>query len=96
VTAWFESRYILKTIRGLRALRPQVGDVVSSAGWKAGERRVISTIQDSGRIFMKLKPVRSAWPNNLETVERVGSPGYAAVSRPLHSVRTFCESSVSI
>lgn len=78
VTAWFESRYILKTIRGLRALRPQVGDVVSSAGWKAGERRVISTIQDSGRIFMKLKPVRSAWPNNLEMVERVGSRGYAA------------------
>jgi hypothetical protein len=83
VTAWFESRYILKTIRGLRALQPQVGDVVSSVGWKPGEQRVISSIQDSGRIFMKLKPVRSAWPNNLETVERFGSPGYVAAVKSI-------------
>ncbi|MBD8467067.1 DUF4263 domain-containing protein [Plantibacter sp. CFBP 8798] len=81
LSAWFESRYILKTVRGLRALRPQVGDVVVSGGWKAGERRVISTIHDSGRVFMKLRPPRSAWPNNLEVIERVGSPGYAAAFR---------------
>ncbi len=78
VSAWFESRYILKTVRGLRNLKPEVGDVVSCAGWREGERRVISTIQDSGRIFMKLKPVRSAWPNHLEMVARVGSPQYEA------------------
>lgn len=81
VSAWFESRYMLKTARGLRLLQPAVGDVVSSAGWKAGERRVISSIQDNGRVFMKLKPIRSAWPNNLELVERVGALGYAAAAK---------------
>jgi hypothetical protein len=83
VSAWFESRYALKTARGLRSLQPSVGDVVASAGWKVGERRAISSIQDNGRVFMKLKPVRSAWPNHLEIVERVGSTGYAAAVKSI-------------
>ena len=76
VSAWFEARYMLKTARGLRTLQPEIGDVVTSAGWKAHEKRVISTIQENGRVFMKLKPVRSAWPNHLAILERVGSVGY--------------------
>jgi len=78
VSAWFETRYMQKTIRGLREVQPGIGDVVSSAGWKSNERRVISSIGSDGRVFMKLQPVRSAWPNNLTVLERVGSKGHAA------------------
>ncbi len=83
VSAWFESRYMLKTVRGLRAVQPGIGDVVSSAGWKDGERRVVSSIGSDGRVFMKLQPVRSAWPNNLEVSERVGSIGHAPAVKAL-------------
>lgn len=78
VSSWFAARYMLKTARGLRALKPSVGDIVRQAGWKAGEQRVISSIGDNGRIFMKGLPLRSAWPNSLEHVSRIGSKGYSA------------------
>ena len=85
VSAWFETRYMLKTIRGLRNVQPEIGDIVSSAGWKSGERRTISSIGGDGRVFMKLQPVRSAWPNNLVVLERVGSKGYAAAVKSINN-----------
>lgn len=78
VSSWFASRYMLMTARGLRALKPAVGDIVRQAGWNEGEQRVISSISDSGRIYMKGRPSRSAWPNHLASVARVGSKGYDA------------------
>lgn len=61
VSAWFAARYMLKTVRGLNAVKPEVGDIVLSDGWP-GERRVISSIGDSGRVYMKGRPGRRAWP----------------------------------
>lgn len=78
LSAWFEARYTLKTVRGLRELKPEVGDIVSSGGWREGERRVISSISDNGRINMKGRPARGAWPNHLQIVARNTDPGYAA------------------
>lgn len=83
VSGWFEARYMLKSARGLRVLRPTVGDVVTSTGWSRGERRAISSIGDDGRVYMKLQPVRSAWPNNLQMVERVGADGHAAATQSI-------------
>lgn len=84
VSAWFETRYIMKTIRGLREVQPGIGDVVTSAGWKSGERRAVSSIGSDGRVFMKLQPVRSAWPNNLTVLERVGSTGHAVAVKSIN------------
>lgn len=79
VSAWFEARYTLKTVRGLRELEPVPGDIVTSAGWVAGEQRVVSSVSSSGRIFMRGTPARSAWPNHLEIVARVGEPQYSKI-----------------
>jgi hypothetical protein len=76
VTAWFTARYALKTVRGLRLLKPSPGDVVSSEGW-GGESRIVSSIGPDGRVYMKGRPSRSAWPNNLELVLRKGGAGYS-------------------
>src|SRR4051812_13853613 len=53
VSAWFAARYALKTSRGLRNLKPCVGDIVTSGGWTGGEQREISSIGDNGRVYMK-------------------------------------------
>ena len=76
VSAWFAARYMVMTARGLRSNRPGIGDVVTSSAWP-GEQRVISSIGDDGRVYMKGRPARKAWPNHLQIVERVGEPGYA-------------------
>lgn len=88
VSALFEARYMLLTARGLRSSQPSVGDVVESAGWQTGERRVISSIGANGRVYMKRLPARAAWPNHLTTVARVGAAGHAeAVSAVDAAVR---------
>lgn len=79
VTAWFAARYALKTARALRILRPEIGDVVECTGWAGGERRLVSSIGNSGRVYMKRHPPRSAWPNHLTIVARVGSAKYSEI-----------------
>lgn len=81
VSAWFAARYMVKTIRGLRSLQPEPGDIVTSPGWAGGERRVVSSIRGDGRVMMRRHPARSAWPNHLTVVARFGSGGYEALER---------------
>ncbi|MCB0910005.1 MAG: DUF4263 domain-containing protein [Propionibacteriaceae bacterium] len=73
VRAWFQARYMQKTVRGLRELKPEPGDVVALAG---GEMRVVSSIGKDGQVHLKNRPRRSAWPNNLSLVKRRGAEGY--------------------
>lgn len=70
VSAWFASRYMLLTARGLRDLRPLVGDVVTRGD--SPERMVISSIADNGRVYMKGGRGKFAWPNHLTVVARDG------------------------
>jgi len=77
VSAWFAARYMVMTARGLRDIRPDIGDVVTSTAWP-GEQRVISSIGDDGRVYMKGRPPRRAWPNHLSIVSRAGQTGHAA------------------
>lgn len=60
VSAWFAARYMLMTARGLKATKPGIEDVVTSEAWP-GERRVVSSIGDDGRVYMKGRPPRRAW-----------------------------------
>ncbi len=76
LSAWFESRYMVKTLRGLRALQPNVGDVVRCSGWGDEDHRIVSSIGENGRIYAKGRPSRKAWPHNLEIVSRVGQSGH--------------------
>lgn len=69
VTAWFEARYMLMTIRGLRTLRPEPGDVVAEHQL-GGALRIVSSVGAGGRIYFR--GGRSAWPNHLEPVVRAG------------------------
>lgn len=78
LSGWFAARYALKSARGLRSIQPGIGDVVSSVGWDEGERRVISSIGEDGRVYMRYLPARRAWPDYLTVVARLGSEGYAA------------------
>lgn len=75
VSAWFAARYMLMTARGLRDIQPAIGDVVASQAWP-GERRVISSIGDDGRVYMKGRPARKAWPNHLNVIARAGQAAY--------------------
>ncbi len=78
VSAWFASRYMLLTARGLRELRPRNGDVVARGD--SPDRMVISSIGDNGRIYMKGGRGRSAWPNYLTVIARDGeSEDYATL-----------------
>jgi hypothetical protein len=86
VSAWFRARYMLKASRGLRDLKPEVGDVVTSSGWNPSENRIISSIRPKdGRIFMRGAPPRAAWPNNLTMVEKADSPQYESVAKAVIS-----------
>lgn len=76
VSAWFQARYMLKTARGLRDLKPSEGDVVSAPS-KLSSNRVISSIGEDGRVHFRGRPAGRAWPNNLVMVEPVGSPHHA-------------------
>lgn len=71
VSAWFATRYMQMTILGLESLKPEVGDIVASSAWRS-EVREVSSISETGRVYMKGRPSRSAWPNHLELVTRVG------------------------
>jgi hypothetical protein len=71
VSAWIATRYMDKTARGLRALQPVPGDVVEGHDQIIG-KRVVSSISDSGRVHLKGRPTRSAWPNYLRMVSRPG------------------------
>lgn len=79
VSAWFQARYMLKTARGLRELKPCDGDVVSAPSGPSSNR-VISSIGEDGRVYFRGRPAGRAWPNNLVMVEPVGSPGHAEVA----------------
>ena len=76
LSAWFAARYVLKTVRGLREVRPEVGDVVTSVSWGKGERRVISSIASNGRVYMRHHPPLSAWPNSLTIVSRLSDENH--------------------
>lgn len=76
VSAWFAARYMIMTARGLRDIEPRVGDVATSTAWP-GEKRVISSIGDDGRVYMKGRPPRKAWPNHLSISSRAGEAGHA-------------------
>ncbi|WP_104090820.1 Shedu anti-phage system protein SduA domain-containing protein [Cryobacterium sp. N19] len=81
VSAWFSARYMVMTSRGLRALRPEPGDVVSGQSGAMGNR-VISTISDDGHINLKGRPTARVWPNHLVSIARVGTPEHSeAVSQ---------------
>lgn len=69
ISAWFESRYMVITAKGLRDLKPGEGDVVTRPDNPA-EHMVISSISDSGRVYMKGGRGKSAWPNHLDLVSR--------------------------
>lgn len=75
VSAWFAARYMLMTARGLKATKPGIEDVVTSEAWP-GERRVVSSIGDDGRVYMKGRPPRRAWPNRLKIIARPGQAKY--------------------
>lgn len=67
VSAWFQSRYMLMTARGLRAVRPEPGDVVMEH--RVGKvLRTISSVSEDGRIYFR--GGRSSWPNHLTMVVR--------------------------
>lgn len=76
VSAWFAARYMIMTARGLRDIQPGIGDVVTSQAWP-GERRVISSIGYDGRVYMKGRPARKAWPNHLNVIVRAGQTAFA-------------------
>lgn len=77
VSAWIAVRYSEKTLRGLWSLQPVVGDVV--VGAEAIGRRLISSVGSNGRVYLRGRPTRSAWPDNLERVSRAGDANYDAV-----------------
>lgn len=81
VSAWFDARYKLLTVRGLRKLKPRVGDVVTRAD-SPSENMVVTSIHDSGRLFMKGGRGKRAWPNHLTLVARDGeSDNYEALAK---------------
>lgn len=76
--ARFAATYGLKTARGLRALRPQQGDIVrlNAPEREPQLRREISSIGDNGRIYLRGLPSKSAWPNYLTVIARAGEAGH--------------------
>lgn len=84
LSAWFEARYMIKSARGLRAAQPNVGDIVATMS-QPDDLRVISSIGEDGRVYMKGRPPRKAWPNHLSVVERVGGAKYAALVASVES-----------
>ena len=76
LSAWFAARYMLKTAAGLRDLKPEPGDVVEGA--PAIARRVVSSVGETGRVYLRGMPTRSAWPNHLVMDTRSSDPGHSA------------------
>lgn len=85
VSAWFQARYMLKTARGLRDLKPSEGDVVSAPSGPSSNR-VISSIGEDGRVYFRGRPAGRAWPNNLIMIEPTGSPRHAEVAAAVDAV----------
>lgn len=80
VSAWIGSRYILKRLRGLRALQPREGDVVRSLGPNSNVM-LVSSIDNRGRVHMRGGRGLGAWPDNLQFVARRGqSDDYDALA----------------
>lgn len=69
VSAWFAALYMGLTARGLRALQPQIGDVVRRLD-SPGEPMIISSISGAGVVHMKGGRGKRSWPNHLEVVAR--------------------------
>ncbi|MFI2489937.1 Shedu anti-phage system protein SduA domain-containing protein [Promicromonospora kroppenstedtii] len=69
ISAWFEARYMLLTVQGLRGLEPCVGDIVSRFD-APDEHMVVSSIGEKGVIYMKGGLGKRSWPNYLEMVAR--------------------------
>lgn len=82
VSAWFAARYAIKTAIGLRTLRPEPEDIVFTPGLER-ERRLISSIGSDGRVHMKGRPPRRAWPNYLQVDIRAGEPGHLEAAREI-------------
>lgn len=80
LSAWYESRYMMVSARGLRDLKPQVGDVVTRKD-DPSEQMVVSSIGANGRIYMKGGRGKRAWPNHLDLIARDGdSPEHATLT----------------
>lgn len=92
VSAWFQARYMLKTARGLRALKPSEGDVVSNPS-KPNSNRVVSSIGEDGRVYFKGRPAGASWPNHLVMIEPLGSlknaEAVAAVDAALRNASAY-------
>lgn len=71
VSAWIQSRYMEKRLRGIRELQPQSGDVVRLIGPRPN-LMIISSVDRRGRIHMKGGRGVGAWPDNLHLVAREG------------------------
>lgn len=71
VSAWIQSRYMEKRLRGIRELQPQPGDVVRLIGPRPN-LMIISSVDRRGRIHMKGGRGLGAWPDNLHLVAREG------------------------
>ncbi|MGO2484681.1 Shedu anti-phage system protein SduA domain-containing protein [Glutamicibacter arilaitensis] len=71
VSAWIQSRYMEKRLRGIRELQPQSGDVVRLIGPRPN-LMIISSVDRRGRIHMKGGRGLGAWPDNLHLVAREG------------------------
>ncbi|UXN33355.1 DUF4263 domain-containing protein [Glutamicibacter sp. M10] len=72
VSAWIQSRYRVKRLRGIRELQPQPGDVVRLTGAQPN-LMIISSVDRRGRIHMKGDRGLGAWPDNLRLVAREGA-----------------------
>lgn len=79
LSAWFESRYMLKTANGLRSLQPEPGYVVARIGDNP-EARIVSSIGADGRVYFKGLPPAKAWPNYLEVIAKPDAENYDEVT----------------
>lgn len=76
VSAWYASRYSIMSARGLRDVQPFPGDIVAIEGGPK-QRYVVSSIGENGKVYMRGRPIRQAWPNHLKVIARVGDPQYS-------------------
>jgi hypothetical protein len=85
ISAWFEARYMLLTVEGLRSLEPRAGDIVSRSGSPDGHM-IVSSIGENGVIHMKGGLGKRSWPNHLNIVARNdGSDRYKDLAAAVES-----------
>jgi hypothetical protein len=68
---------MLLTAEGLRETRPSPGDVVSLPR-DPTTPRIISSIGEDGRVYLKGRPSARSWPNYITTVARAGDSNHAS------------------